>query len=75
MTAGQMKMGGRGLLLVAGLLKGDPVEGAHRAEEAKQVLSMHLEDENIEVLTSAVVCLVAYVVSRHSRVFKKRMMI
>ncbi len=51
MIAGQMKMGGRGLLLVAGLLKGDPVEEAHRAEEARHVLSMHLEDENIEVLT------------------------
>ncbi len=54
MTPGQMKMGGRGLLLVAGLLKGDPVEDADRAEEARHVLSMHLEDENIEVLNFCV---------------------
>ncbi len=48
-------MGGRSLLLVAGLLRGDPVEGADRAEEARHVLSMHLEDENIEVLTNTCV--------------------
>ncbi len=72
-------MGGRGLLLVAGLLKGDPVEEADRAEEARRVLSMHLEDENIEVYIyfCYIPCFMRcmwYCLKAHSCVFKKDIM-
>jgi potassium/chloride transporter 4/5/6 len=53
--AGQMKLG-RGLLLAVGLLKGDPAEEMERAAEAQRVLSMHLEDENIEGFAEVSVC-------------------
>ena len=54
--AGQMKMG-RGLLLAVGMLKGDPEEEDGGAVvEAQRVLSMHLEDENIEGFAEVSMC-------------------
>lgn len=53
--SGQMKMG-RGLLMVAALIKSNGTESILAAAEAQRVLSLHLRDEQIEGFCRVSVC-------------------